>query len=119
MSQAQTRLKEAVSHEVESDDSLVLDASIQRFEFTFEMSWKTIKRFLDFKGLSAKTPRDCFKSALKLGWIKDDDLWVMMIEDRNKTSHTYNRKIANEVHSHLKNYVIAFDFLIAELKKQY
>ena len=103
-SDAITRFNEALGTPVGDENSIVIDASIQRFEFSFEMSWKTIKRFLEHKGIVAKTPRDCFKEAFKLGWISNDNLWSQMIEDRNRTSHTYNRKIAHEVYLSLPKY---------------
>ena len=111
-SEAVDRFEEAVKIPVTGTNSLVIDASIQRFEFSFEMSWKTLKRFLEYKGVSAKTPRDVFKEAFKLGLLKEgDDLWSQMIEDRNQTSHTYNRQIAQKVYSNLASYLKAYNNL--------
>ncbi len=103
-SDAISRFGEALNTPVGDENSIVIDACIQRFEFSFEMAWKTIKRFLEHKGIVTKAPRDCFKEAFKLGWISNDDLWSQMLEDRNRTSHTYNRKIANEVYLNLPQY---------------
>ena len=113
--EAVTRLDEALVIKPEGEHSLVIDASIQRFEFSFEMSWKTLKRFLEYKGLEAKSPRDCFKMAFKAGWLTNDDLWSQMIEDRNRTSHTYDKKIAHAVYGNLVRYLEAFKELRGRL----
>lgn len=115
--EALLKLDEALQIPVQSKDDIVIDGSIQRFEFTFEMCWKTLKRFLEHKGISAKTPRDVLKQAFKLGWLGEDDtLWVQMIDDRNQTSHTYNRDTAEKVYSNLKSYLSLFKTVEAFLR---
>ncbi|MGE4131259.1 MAG: HI0074 family nucleotidyltransferase substrate-binding subunit [Bdellovibrionales bacterium] len=116
---ANHRLLEALEVEVRGENDLAIDGSIQRFEFTFEMSWKTLKRFLSHKGIEAKTPRDCFQEAFKLGWLAEGDtLWTAMIDDRNRTSHTYDRKIAQNVYGSLVPYARAYSALIDRLGKE-
>lgn len=114
-SEALRRFEEALMQTPENENSLVIDGSIQRFEFCYEMSWKTLKRFLDFHGQAAKTPRDAFKAAFKIGWIQSDDVWMAMINDRNQTSHTYNRKIAQQVYSNLSGHLNALKALESKL----
>lgn len=111
------RLSEALEHTPKNETDLAIDGTIQRFEFTFEMSWKTLKRFLNHNGIEAKTPRDCFKQSFKLGWLTEgDDLWMRMIDDRNSTSHTYNRELAQKVYSHIMDYHKAYNRLYDTLK---
>ncbi len=66
------------------------DASIQRFEFTFELAWKTTMRFARREGHECASPRDAWRAALQLRWIEDDTVWLDMLDDRNRTRHTYN-----------------------------
>jgi nucleotidyltransferase substrate binding protein (TIGR01987 family) len=68
-----------------------LDVLIKRFEFTYEMSWKSIKRLLAFEGVKAKTPRSVFVEAFAIGLIKDQDSWVELMKTRNTTAHIYDQ----------------------------
>jgi len=74
-----------------------LDALIQRFEFSYELAWKLIKTWLEFKGIEAGTPRDCFREAFAAGLIKDGEPWLQMLIDRNLSSHTYNEADARRI----------------------
>lgn len=68
-----------------------LDLLVKRFEFTFEMSWKAIKRYLEYVGLNAcHNPRSCFKEAYQQQLLTDEQVWLDMIEMRNLTSHVYD-----------------------------
>lgn len=80
------------------------DAAIQRFEFTFELAWKCIQRVAAGEGLMVASPRDAFKTALRLGWIDDEPVWLAMIEDRNRTTHTYRQEMAEQIYERLGGY---------------
>ena len=69
---------------------LYLDLVVKRFEFTFEMSWKALKRYLSFLGIEAKSPRMVFKEAYSQEVILDEAIWLDMIEQRNLSSHIYD-----------------------------
>jgi nucleotidyltransferase substrate binding protein (TIGR01987 family) len=69
---------------------------IQRFEYTFELSWKTIKDYLEAGGILASYPRDAIKEAFAHGLIDDGELWMTMLERRNMLSHTYDEKTFTE-----------------------
>lgn len=69
---------------------------IQCFEFTFELSWKTLKDYLESMGVDAIFARDVIKEAFAAQIIKDGHLWLEMLDKRNLLSHTYNRKQATE-----------------------
>ena len=59
-------------------------------ELVFEGTiWKTLKRALEFEGLSPKTPRDSVKEAFRIGWLHDEAVWLDMLDHRNTTSHAY------------------------------
>ncbi len=70
---------------------IYLDLLVKRFEFTFEMSWKAIKRYLEFVGLeSCYNPRSCFKEAYQQQLLDNERVWLDMIEMRNLSSHVYD-----------------------------
>lgn len=96
------RLKEALDEDI-SISSLVIDGTIQRFEFTFELAWKLAKSVLDYNGIIASTPRSAVKEAFKAGMIKDGQGWIEMLENRNKTSHIYDEKQALEIYNQIKD----------------
>ncbi|QBH13741.1 nucleotidyltransferase substrate binding protein [Desulfobacter hydrogenophilus] len=73
-------LKKATDHFAEAlqepESSIVMDATIQRFEFTYELMWKTLKIFLeDIHGIRAVSPRLVFKEAYALSIIEQEDIF--------------------------------------------
>jgi len=73
---------------------------IQGFEFTFELSWKLLKDYLESKGFKDfHGSRDTFRLAFKEGLISDGEMWMDMIDDRNSSSHTYDLNIAKQINS--------------------
>jgi nucleotidyltransferase substrate binding protein (TIGR01987 family) len=78
-------------------NEVVRDAAIQRFEFTYELVWKILKRILFVKGITANNPRDVFRESAKQGIISNLELWFKYIEYRNQTTHVYNEIIADEI----------------------
>lgn len=108
------RLKEVLT---EPESALTRDAAIKRFEFTFELLWKSIQRFLRGQGILCNSPKGCLKEAFSSGLIEDDPLWLRMIDDRNLTVHTYNEKIAIKIYRNLKDYVPLFDEVLQTLQK--
>ena len=98
---AVSRLDESL-HESLSKGSIVMDGTIQRFEFTFELAWKVLKSVLEFQGIEATTPRAAVKEAFRAKWLKEGQGWIDMLEDRNKTSHIYNEKQAAVIYKKIK-----------------
>ncbi|MGH2522880.1 MAG: HI0074 family nucleotidyltransferase substrate-binding subunit [Anaerolineales bacterium] len=93
------------------------DASIQRFEFTVELAWKSIMRFAQREGIECVSPRQAFRAAFKLGWVDDDQVWLAMLDDRNLTSHTYNETTAEELYTRLPSYRTGLSQLLERLKQ--
>ena len=81
---------------------IVRDASIQRFEYTFEIAWKLFKKVAKVDGIEVTSPRQALRAAYQMGLIIDIDIWFEMLEDRNMTSHTYDQYIANKVYESAK-----------------
>lgn len=110
------RFQEALKRDATKDD-LAIDASIQRFEFTYELCWKTMKRYLALEGFVLNSPKDVFKEAFRLGWLTEGDaLWSQLLKDRNLTVHTYDEKIALEVYQRIQKYDKVFGRLIGLLR---
>lgn len=87
------------------DDRANIDATIQRFEFTFELGWKFLKDYFEEKGVVLNYPKEIIQEAFAVGLINDERLWLQMLSDRNMTSHTYNEKLADEIYERIKKYV--------------
>jgi len=82
------------------NDEELRDAVIQRFEYTMDLSWKLIQRALrnaDVQESALRTKRDLFREGAIMGWIVDPTTWFEYYDARNKTSHTYNAEVAQDV----------------------
>lgn len=88
--------------DVREDEAEILRAAVvQNFEFTYEMCWKYIKRWLDSNYSSSLTMgisrKQLFRLALENGLIDDFEAWVRYHELRNLTVHTYDRAVATRL----------------------
>ena len=77
-------------------------AVIQHFEFTFELSWKMLERFLSEK-LGSGTVKHMsnkmlFRVAAERLLLDEPQRWFTYLDARNKTSHTYNESVADDVY---------------------
>ena len=116
--QALSRFSAVLSHSTEEAD-YVLDASIQRFEFCFELCWKVLKRYLsEEEKLEAKTPKQVFIKAYEIDLIENETIWLEMLDDRNLMSHTYREIDAEAVYSRLPNYMKRFSDIFSTLKQK-
>uniref|UniRef100_UPI002FC864F9 nucleotidyltransferase substrate binding protein n=1 Tax=Halalkalibacter lacteus TaxID=3090663 RepID=UPI002FC864F9 len=99
---ASARLNEATKLQIEDD--IIYDGVIQRFEFTFELSWKLMKMFLEYAGITEiKSPRTTIREAFTYGLIEDGEQWIDMMVDRNKTSHLYDEEEAKLIYEKIKS----------------
>lgn len=99
---ASSRLSEATKIQPVAD--IVYDGVIQRFEFTFELSWKLMKTFLAYIGIAEiKSPRATIREAFTYGLIEDGEQWIDMMVDRNKTSHLYDEEEAKLIYGKIKD----------------
>lgn len=91
-SRAYTLLREAVEPEVSELNQLEREGVIQRFEYTFELAWLTLKDRLEYDGvaLATVTPRNVIREAFTARLIADGEAWTDMLTDRNLMSHTYD-----------------------------
>ena len=106
--EALTRLDAALA---QSKTEWTRDAAIQRFEFSFELAWKAVSSYARSEGLEARSPREALRVAHRLAWVDDEGLWLRMLDDRNRTTHTYNESVAEEIFGRLAGYAFALDTL--------
>ena len=95
------RLEAALEQDPRATD-LVVDGTIQRFEFAFELAWKLMQAILKVHGIEAASPRTAIKEAFRVGWLPDGEGWIDMLEDRNKTSHLYDETAAQAIYDKIK-----------------
>ena len=90
--------------EMKQPDIIYRAGIIQFFEMTFELSWKTLKDYLQEQGFAEiKTPRESIKKAFEIGLLKNGHKWMKALEDRNLTAHTYDEATAIEVERLIRN----------------
>lgn len=92
---ALAQLEQAVEiYKKSQQDALYRDGLIQRFEFTVELAWKSMKEYLEDQGsvLAISSPRAVLKEAYAMGMIWDEESWNEIIKARNITSHVYDEK---------------------------
>ena len=87
-----------------SADEELRDACIQRFEFSFELAWKMLKRRLEIDlpstaELDGMNYRTLIRIGAEQGLLDDVSAWLIYRDKRNLTSHTYNEKKAQEVYA--------------------
>ena len=80
-------------------DEMIKEGLIQRFEYTHELSWNVMKDYAEYQGNNTVGgSRDATREALQLKIIENGEVWMDMIQSRNKTTHTYNESTANEIY---------------------
>lgn len=87
------------------EDRSNIDATIQRFEFTFELAWKFLKDYFSERDIELNYPKEVIKEAFHVNLIDNEDAWIKMLKDRNMTSHTYDEKLADEIYTRIRLYV--------------
>ncbi len=103
------------------EDEIVQTSVIQTFEFTFELAWKLLKSFLEYKGVVVESyPRDVIKVAFQNNLISNGETWLNALEDRNKTSHTYNSNFARQMVTRIiQDYQAIFTEIFEIIKLEY
>ena len=94
----------------------VEDSIIQRFEYTYELAWGTLKTLLEIKGVQLRFPSDIFSEAFMAGWINNAEAWKAMIDDRNLTSHEYKEFYVIRIRKDIREiYSKCFEYLSVKL----
>lgn len=110
LSKALVSLEEALT--VEKTD-ISRDASIQRFEFCVELSWKSAKKVM---GTSTAAPKQVIREMAQSGFIENVEFWLKSIDQRNLSSHTYNEKLAEEVYAFAESFLNPAKQLLLKLQ---
>ncbi|MGV4857741.1 nucleotidyltransferase substrate binding protein [Acetobacter senegalensis] len=125
LERALDRLKEGwTRHLTHPDDEQLRDGLIQRFEFTYELSHKTLKRFLEANSASPEEYDrmgfpDMIRSANEAGLLKSAwPQWSVFRKMRNLTSHTYNEMTAKQVVATIPDFIAEAKFLLTTLKER-
>ena len=91
---ALNHLTEALHQFGENPIDIIKEGIVQRFEFTHELAWKVMKDFLEYEGFQNITgSRSATREAFNKGLLEQGQVWMDMIESRNKTVHTYDEAI--------------------------
>lgn len=110
------RLEEALQ---ETESEIVIDGVLHRFEFTFELAWKTVKDALEYLGLVDKTgsPRENIQIGFRHGIIEDGEKWIEIMLSRNALAHLYDEKSSREIYQKIKkDYIQEFKKLREKLE---
>lgn len=108
------RLEESL---IEEPTDIIIDGTLHRFEFTFELAWKVIKSYLEYMGVVERTgsPRETIQNGFKQGLITDGEGWIEMMLARNSLSHLYDEKESRKIYNNIKDKHIK---LLRELKEK-
>ena len=105
-------------HDLDELSDLEKEGFVQRFEYTLELAWKTLKDYLLEQGFDLASPKDVFRQAFQNEIITDGEVWMEALNRRNLSSHTYNAQVLEQtliflreefhpviekMHSYLKN----------------
>lgn len=113
-------LVEIQSLDLNELSQLEKEGVIQRFEYTLELGWKTLKDKMEFDGLILDriSPRVVMKEAFQAKYISQIDRWMEMINDRNLLSHSYDLETFESVIPDIKKiYAPLLEELCEKLKK--
>lgn len=100
------------------------DSMIQRFEYTYSLSLKMIKRYFsqsafEKENLDGMTFNEMIRTANRMGLLYSNlETWTKYREKRNMTSHTYDENIAQDVVSIIPDFKDEAEFLLNKLKEK-
>ena len=115
LTNATKRLKEALEQE---ETDIVIDGVLHRYEFTFELAWKTLKDYLEYLGIPMNTgsPREVIKESFAHNLISDGEIWIKMMLARNSLSHLYDEETSRQIYVAIKNeYIHELEKLVESL----
>ncbi|MEI7494222.1 MAG: nucleotidyltransferase substrate binding protein [Alphaproteobacteria bacterium] len=116
-------LEEALNaYQHESENTFIRDACIQRFEYTYEITHKMIRRYLEMNESTAAVVADLsFPGLIRLAYARgllheEFVQWKAFREARNTTSHTYDEEKAHEVFESIPKFLTEAKFLYHEIQ---
>ncbi len=123
LSRALATLDEALDARTNApEDKLIRDACIQRFEYTYELAYRTLRRYLEETEQNGVSDLS-FPKLVRLGYdrgllFESWDVWSKFRDARNITSHTYNEEKALLVTDKIPFFADSVRFLVAQIERQ-
>ncbi|ANQ48439.1 nucleotidyltransferase [Flammeovirga sp. MY04] len=114
LSKSFQKLQEALKRD--HDDEIIRAGIIQFFEMTFELSWKTLKDYLESEGLKSKTPKGTLKQAFHEILITDGYVWIDALNKRDLINQSFDERISKQLVLLISSeYYLMLEELISEL----
>lgn len=116
-------LQEVLSAYDQAPNAFMRDACIQRFEYTYELAHKMLRRQLEqMAGGSDEVDQMTFPTLIRTGaekglLLSNWDVWKMHRDTRNITSHAYNERKAQTVFEDIPGFYKEASYLLEQLKK--
>jgi len=103
---------------IQTPNDIERDATIQRFEYSFEAVWKAVKRHLYLvEGIDVSSSKAVIRASMEVGLLDETTCRqaLAMVDDRNLTSHTYNEKLADEILARIPLHAQVMDKWVAAI----
>jgi nucleotidyltransferase substrate binding protein (TIGR01987 family) len=110
---ANDRLKEVLEME---ETQVNQDATIQRFEFCFELAWKLMQEYTRDQGFDCNSPKSSIREAGKLEIVDDVEKWLIFLQSRNNVAHMYNAEMAKIVFKEAKKLPMFIDKILKKIE---
>lgn len=115
LKKANQRLEEAIKS---PPTRMNKDATIHRFEFTFELAWKTIQAWIMDQGFECKSPKNCIRESARLEIINNPKNWFKYLKAKNLIANTYNEKMADKIYKKALKFSQEVNKLLKNLLKR-
>ncbi|MCT4602667.1 MAG: nucleotidyltransferase substrate binding protein [Marinifilum sp.] len=104
----------------ENLNELEMQGLIKAFEYTYELSWKTLQDLLRDKGYNnISGPKPVIEQSFQDGYIENGKGWIRMHKSRNLASHTYDEDTAMEIIENIRSeYFFLLQSLILKLEEE-
>ena len=93
---------------LENPTDVQRDATIKRFEYSFEAVWKTAQRYLlVIEGIQVDSPKSTIRASFQSGLLTEEmsENALQMVDDRNLASHAYNEALAKAIFSRVPRHL--------------
>ena len=89
---------------------------IKGFELSYELIWKTLKKFLNVQGVEALSPREVFRLSSQFGYLENPQIWFEFGKERNLTTHVYNENVFRHIIIFIPEFLIEFEKVVKKLE---
>jgi len=117
---AETERQEFMEGLTTVQKNAMISGAIQNFEFTYELCWKFLKRWLEnnisSESVEGVTRRQLFRLAAESHLIEDVERWMIFHRARNQTSHVYDEQVAKDVYASATEFLPVAKKMLAALE---